>query len=386
MTDFDIVVSGGGIVGAATALACQLKGLRTLLIEKKPESRPTTKFGMDVRTVALSPRSIQWLDHLQLSGTFESQPISEMYVWEQRGTAKIHFDGQAIGQKILAWNVEHSSLAQTIRNRCEKQLTVWDDDKIVALDDEGPSITTVANGRISCKLLVIAEGANSSTRDLTGVSWMTKNIDQRAVATLVETSKEHQGIAYQRFALGILALLPMQKPHIRSVVWSIPNSKFEAISKDNDQDFMSRLEEECEKICGDIVAVDNRLSFPISESMASTFLPKHWIAIVGDTGHTVHPLAGQGVNIGLNDAQTLVDNLAPENMNQLRLHSYARRQQTSALFMQHCMSLFNLIWSQTHPVARWLRNEGVRIFNTTPILKHQAIREAMGFGPITHIQ
>ena len=242
---------------------------------------------------------------------------------------------------------------------------------------------------MSCNLLVVAEGANSGTRELAGTRWISQSLGQRAIVTVVETELTHNNTAWQRFGTGILAFLPLTSPRTHAVVWSVSNPMFEELESLDDDQFKARMTLASDRICGAVLEVDQRLSFPLNHGLAHTFLPQPWIFILGDAAHTIHPLAGQGMNLGIEDVRGLESVLRSSANTQAisptHLHVLAQRRRAKAIVMQQLMSLFDSTWRWKNPLSHWLRNLGVRTFSQVPAVKKQIIREAMGFGPMTKV-
>ena len=389
MTNVDIVISGGGVIGTALALACERLQYRTLLLDEPVVPHTIGRFGFDLRTVALSPQSLAWLDGLLSSEQLPRQRVERMHIWEHLGTSTIDFCSEEVGSESLAWILEHSTVATAVRNKCEKLLGNIETETITAVD-ETPKSITLTNGKVVfCKLLVIAEGANSRTRELVGARWDLQSLGQRAIVTVIETEHPHNNTAWQRFGNGVLAFLPLTKPNTHAIVWSVPNPLFAALESIDDDQFNERLTRESDQVCGKVLEVDQRLSFPLNHGLANTFLPRPWIFTLGDAAHTIHPLAGQGMNLGIEDVRSLESILRTSNIDQafspIQLQTLAQRRRAKAIIMQQLMSLFDNTWRWKDPLSHWLRNFGVRTFSRLSAIKKQVIREAMGFGPITKV-
>lgn len=389
MVEYEVIVSGGGIGGLATAIGLRQRDVSTLLITD-PITEPTQgNFGLDLRTLALSPVSANWLYELGLAQTTPCQRIESMRVWEARGATCIDFDATSVGTNALAWTYEHQSLVTELFTQCTKNLDVRTDSKISKIDDNQRSVTMNNRETIACKLLVIAEGAQSFSRKMLGVPWHRHDLKQRAIVTLARLVEGHKNIALQRFGNGVCALLPMKDADVVSVIWSVPEKCVQELVNLSDENFKIRLESQFASICGKFTAVDRRASFPLEQSLADQFLPREWIVLLGDSAHTLHPLAGQGVNLGLEDARQLIAVLKGgfnSALIQPLLRHYARRRRVRAQLLQRAMTFFDATWSWGSPTTRWVRNSGTRFFNNCEFLKEQVIREAMGIGPLAKIR
>ena len=390
MADVDIVVSGGGVVGTAFALACELLRYRTLLIDA-PSTRDTKgHLGFDLRTVALSPQSVSWLNARHGNVNLPKQGVNRMHIWEQLGTSTIDFCCAEVGTDALAWILEHSVVATTLRDAYDDKGGNIQCGTISTLEDSEKRLLLSNGTSITCNLLVIAEGPVSETRELLGTQWTSNDLRQHAITTVITTEGTHNETAWQRFGNGILAFLPLTEPRTHAVVWSVPNSQFRELQSLNENQFKERLTSESDRVCGNVLKVDQRLSFPLMHGLASTFQPRPWVFILGDSAHTIHPLAGQGMNLGLEDARALESVLQTSTPGQpvstMKLSALAERRRAKAIIMQQIMSLFDNTWRWNDPLSHWFRNFGVRVFTRLPALKKQVIREAMGIGPMTSIQ
>ncbi|MCY4142302.1 MAG: FAD-dependent monooxygenase [Gammaproteobacteria bacterium] len=383
--DFDVAVSGAGVVGMATALAFQLQGYRVLVIEASGPSSSIGKLGFDLRTLALTPSNSKWLTSLALPESVFNRGIERMHVWERDGTGYMSFDPRSVGSPVLGWIVEHHLLHEALRALVLERATLVENLRIVAIDGLQRTLKLSDSSEINCRLLCIAEGPNSQSRELAGASCHMDDLGQSAVVTVARMEEGHSGTAWQKFGDGVLALLPLSNEQFVSVIWSVSEKACRNLLAMEGIDFCNRLEEACERVCGKVLEVDERISFPLTQSIANTFNPQPWIALIGDSAHTIHPLAGQGINIGLEDARSLAATCSKVDIResrQLELSRFAHRRKLKALAMMQLMALFLQTWSWTTPTARWMRNVGVRVFNRTSPLKNQLMREAMGFGPL----
>ena len=387
MGSVDIVISGGGVIGTALALACEQLRYRTLLLDESSMQHTKGSLGFDLRTLALSPQTVSWLDALHGDVQLPRQRVDRMHIWEQIGTSTIDFCSEEVGSDALAWIFEHTTVAATLRTACEKNLENIESATITAIDKTQQRVTLTNGKTVSCELLVIAEGSNSRTRALFGTRWASQSLGQHAIVTVIETERAHNSTALQRFGSGILAFLPLTSPRTHAIVWSVPNPLYRKLMSLDDDEFKQQLTLESDCACGLVLEVDKRLSFPLNHGLAHTFQPRPWVLMLGDAAHTIHPLAGQGMNLGIEDARGLESVLRKSSETQLislvQLQTLAKRRRAKAIIMQQLMSMFDSTWRWNEPLSHWLRNFGVRTFSRVPAMKKQLIREAMGFGPMT---
>ena len=382
--DFDDVVSGAGLTGAATALAMHQKGFRVALIEASEPKNSKGKFGYDLRTLALSPANLNWLDSLDVDDSLPRYPVECMQVWERDGSGRVSFDANSLGVSNLATIHAHGPLVDACRTKVQRDVEAFNSTHIVAINNTRKSMELSNGQEINCKLLCIAEGPNSRTREIAGSKCETQVLDQSAVVTLARTSDGHRNTAWQKFGDGILAFLPFEDDLV-SVIWSLENARCQHLLSLDDGEFARLLTQTSERVCGEIVEVDVRKSFPLSQSLAVTFNPKPWITVIGDAAHTLHPLSGQGVNLGLEDARSLIKTIGNDvvpNFSSASLVRFAQKRRLKARMMIIAMVFFLNSWSWKRPDSRWIRNAGIRAFNKMDFFKHQVMREAVGLGAL----
>ncbi len=383
--DFDVAVSGAGAIGMATALAFHIQGYRVLVIEASGPSSSIGRLGFDLRTLALTPANANWLNSLGVSQHVFSKGIEHMQVWERDGGGYMSFDPQSVGAPVLGWIAEHHHLIEELRALVLERATLVENLQIVAIDKLQKTLKLSNEKEIKCRLLCISEGQDSQSRELAGASCHKDDLGQSAVVTVARIEQGHGGTAWQKFGDGVLALLPLSNEQFVSVIWSVSEETCKKLLGLDGNDFCNRLEEASERVCGKVLEVDERISFPLTQSIANTFNPQPWIALIGDSAHTIHPLAGQGINIGLEDARSLAATCSKVDLRQSRqieLSRFAHKRKLKAFAMMQMMAFFLHTWSWTTPTARWLRNVGVRAINRTEPLKNQLMREAMGLGPL----
>lgn len=393
MADFDAVVTGGGIVGAAAASTLAQNGKRVLLVDAQRPQVNRSDLDFDIRTVALSPRSLELLDDLMDLADLRRQPIHTMRVWEGEGTGAITFRDSEVGVDALAEVVETSPLVVGLWDAFGDGVEVAAPATIgtVALEQDHVRLavrTGDTTNAVTAQLLVVAEGTNSATRERLGVRSRHLNRRQQAIATIASMEHAHGGTAYQRFADTPLAFLPVAEPNTVSIIWSVAQESAQVLASLDDESFKQRLEIESEKVLGAVQAVDRRVAFPLGQSVVEDFNPSPRVLIIGDAARSVHPLAGQGVNLGLEDVRGIakVARRGPDDLGRAGLwRRFAARRKVRAQMMIGLMSGFGGVYAQSGPYARLLRNIGVRAVDSIAPLKSQLVREAMGFGPVASV-
>jgi ubiquinone biosynthesis UbiH/UbiF/VisC/COQ6 family hydroxylase len=310
---FEVVVVGGGPVGAAAALALSRQGFDVGLLERGGAPAPYDLNGYDLRVYALAPHSARFLDTLDAWPAIAERRISAysaMRVWERDPVRALRFDAADTGAAELGWIVEHNLIVDALwaglgavvrHERAQIQAVEW--------SDRG-AVLQLADGRsLRARLVVAADGADSQLRGLGGIDTVGWDYTQRALVCHVNTERPHRATAWQRFLpSGPLAFLPLADGRC-SIVWSAEAPLAQELLALNDAAFMARLGEASERALGAIAATTPRLSFPLRLLHAQDYV-RPGLVLVGDAAHTVHPLAGQGVNLGLADAERLALTLA----------------------------------------------------------------------------
>lgn len=308
----DIAVVGGGMVGAAAALALARAGFATALLEARAPKSWQASDEVDLRVVGLAPSSIELLDGLGVwtsIRTARSGPYAHMHVWDAESGASLHFDAADEGRDLLGHIVENNLVQWTlwqaldaagVRRLCPAEVR--------GIDAREDRITLeLADGEtLAARLVVAADGAASPLRELAGIATHGHDYAQRAVVAHVATERPHEQTAWQRFLpSGPLALLPLADGR-SSVVWSLPEDEAQRVLQLSDADFMHELGVASDFRLGRITATTKRAAFPLKLQLADTYQAER-LVLLGDAAHAVHPLAGQGVNLGLRDVIELRD-------------------------------------------------------------------------------
>jgi len=384
----DVAVVGAGIVGLGAALALAQGGLRVALLERVAPQRVRSALGFDPRTVALAPPAVALLKRLGVWDEADAAPIDHMKVWEEEGTAALHFgDGET-----LAHVVENSALVERMWNaaaeqcaevRCPFRVTDYTElAESAVLASEGADTPCVV-----ARLVLAADGAAGGIGELVGARMRRSRPLQHAIVSVVHCRREHEGVALQRFGAdgSVLALLPLADPCHRALIWSLPTFRQQAAMAWNDNAFCRALNDETEAEA-DVCSVGPRFAFPLRQGLASDINPSQRLLVLGDAARTLHPMAGQGVNIGLEDVRALLaglpaGDLAPPGA--WRRFAADRRARSKLMLGLHSALLG--AYGANAPLARAVRNMGVRFLNGNSTIKAQLVREAMGVGALTTI-
>ena len=254
----------------------------------------------------------------------------------------------------------------------------------IALADNG-AVVTLKDGRsLNTKLLVGADGADSAVRHAAGIETQSLNLHQKGIVATVTTEKPHEATARQRFlATGPLAFLPLDEPHTCSIVWSADTARADQLFVLDDDAFINELRNAFGDSLGAIQTVSARAAFPLALSHAKAYTAPH-LALVGDAAHTVHPLAGQGVNLGFLDAATLAEVLldAAAKQKNIGMHGVLRRYERwrkgDNLAMVSLTGGFRYLFSNDLPVVSQLRNWGLSLTDAATPVKNFIMRRASG--------
>ena len=399
--NYDVIIVGAGMVGSA--LACALGGseLSVAVIEARPlnDQWPASEEGVagfDARVSALTVASQNCLQQWGVWPALAEQRISpyrKMHVWDAEGTASIDFAAADINQPVLGHIVENrlTSIALLRRMAQYTNIQSFAPATLASLQPQANSgyHLVLDDGReLTAALVVAADGAHSKIRSLADFPMREWDYGHHAIVTTVKTELPHGEMARQRFlAEGPLAFLPLAgagtDQHYCSVVWSAIPSYAENLMALDEQAFNNSLARAFEHQLGNILASSRRFSFPLRQRHAVDYI-KPGLALVGDAAHTIHPLAGQGVNLGLMDVQVLSEELLRAQQRQISpgdlsvLSRYQRRRKAANLTTMAAMEGFKRLFEQPALPIRWARNTGMRWLDKAPPLKHRLMRQAMG--------
>jgi len=389
---YDLIIAGAGMVGATLANALTDSGLNIAIIETHEPQTNWPRDSVDLRVSAITLASQQIFEHLKVWPWMQDRgvsPFRNMFVWDgsrdETGSGEIHFDSADVGAAHLGHIIENRVIQTALIHRLKDfhNIELLCPAHITRLQQHSDHITVrLDNGHeLSARLLVGADGGRSSVRQLAGIETRGWSYQQEAVVTVVETEKSHRQTAWQHFiATGPLAFLPLADGR-SSIVWSTTPEQAQQLLTCDDASFRQQLGAAFDFQLGTIIANEKRASFPLQRQHANHYIGQR-IALIGDAAHTIHPLAGQGVNLGLLDAATLAEIILAGNKNsigsQRELRRYERWRKGDNLLTMSIMDGFKKLFSNNNESLRWLRHNGLNLANNLPPLKQQLIAHAMG--------
>ena len=395
---YDLIVVGAGMVGSALACALADSGLRLALLDAQPLQplpEPASGSGYDPRVSALSAASEQILRALgawQLIPAARRCAYRHMCVWDAEGTGEVQFDAHALSEPRLGhivenWQVQNALLS--VLQSSSIELLGASRVRGLVREEDGWRLNLEDGRQLQAPLVLGADGARSQLRELAGFAMREWDYLHHAVVTTVELSEPHQDTAWQRFLpSGPLAFLPLPSrdgKHYCSIVWSLLPEAAEQVMALDDKAFCTALGEALECRLGPVLAADRRVCIPLRQRHAKRYVMPG-LALLGDAAHSIHPLAGQGVNLGFLDAAQLAEVLLAarergENIADLAvLERYERARMGNNLAVMAAMEGFERLFHADALPLRWLRNTGMQLFEHAPRLKAGVMRQAMGLG------
>lgn len=379
--DFDVIILGGGLVGATLALALHRQGKKILIIEKKPPQTDLLSLSQswDARIYAISPTNQQFLNSLSVWPEERVQKVRHMEVYGDSNGC-ISFDASSVNVPCLNSMVENRYLLAKLWLALEEEgVAIVSSCTQSVITDVWSAKITLENGQTYCSQLVVgADGANSWLREQVGIEVTASPYQQQGIVANFNTEKPHNGCAYQWFrGSDILAYLPLPQQQI-SIVWS--TSDLESLTKLDKESFAREVALAGNQKLGELTLTTPVFNFDLIMRQPKKIISQR-IALIGDAAHTIHPLAGQGVNLGFADVQCLSNLLtnASDSGTWSILKQYQRSRLLAVRLMQYsCDGLFKLFANDYFPAIGWVRNQGLNLVNYSGLIKKRMIWEAMG--------
>ena len=389
---YDIIIVGAGMVGATLACALADSTLKIAVIEAHQSDFNWQEGSHDIRVSALTHASQHIFENLGVWSSMQQDGIAayhKMHVWDASGQGQIHFNSVDVGQANLGHIIEN----RVIQKAVQTKLSDFDNIDLLMpiqlqslqINDEGVEVITQEGQVLSAKLIVGADGANSWVRKQADIGLHTWAYQQVAVVCNVKTSESHQDTCWQQFMPeGPLAFLPLFDGQ-SSIVWSTTEEKSQALLNMDDSAFNQELQMIFGSALGRIELSSERGAFPLRLRHAKHYVQDH-LALIGDAAHTVHPLAGQGVNLGLLDAVVLAEEILKAHNKHRAIGSlstlrrYERRRKGDNMAMLAAMDGFKHLFSNNIVPLKLLRNFGLNSVDQVKPLKNMMIKRAMGLS------
>lgn len=385
---FDVVVVGGGVVGSACALALAGLGLDVALIEGV-ESPSWQAQRPDLRVYAFAADNVTLLEGLGVWNSIRNaraHPYRRMRVWDAAGGGELTFDADALGRRELGWIVEHGLLVDRlwaalpgagVHLHCPARV------EAAAQDADGVRLQLDDGTRLDARLAIAADGAESTLRGLVGLQVDRHDYEQRGVVAYVTTARAHEDTAWQRFLPGgPLALLPCANGS-SSIVWSLPQAEAGRVLTLEDDLFNAELTRAFDARLGDVRVLSKRAGFPLRRQLAREYVAGR-VLLLGDAAHVVHPLAGQGVNLGLRDVAALRDCIRAAQAGRSdyaapqRLARWARMRKSENAIAAYAFDGINRFFSNDALPATLLRGPLLGVAGRLPALANLLWRRAAG--------
>ncbi|WP_027600321.1 MULTISPECIES: 2-octaprenyl-3-methyl-6-methoxy-1,4-benzoquinol hydroxylase [Pseudomonas] len=397
LTHADLVIVGAGMVGSALALALADSGLSVVLLDRGPLTPGAVESDLpfEPRVSALSLASQRILQRL---GAWDGilarrvSPYQAMHVWDGSGTGAVHFDAASVHAEVLGHIVENRVVQDALlESLAEANVLLLPEARLELLRRSGDQwlVQLAGDRQIRAPLVVAADGATSAVRRLAGLETREWDYLHHAIVTSVRCAESHQRTAWQRFTDdGPLAFLPLDRggdTRWCSIVWSCTPKQGERLMALDDAAFCQALGEAFEQRLGKVECSDTRLCIPLRQRHAKRYV-EPGLALIGDAAHVIHPLAGQGVNLGFLDAAVLAEELRHaqargESIAEQRvLERYERRRMPHNLAMMAAMEGFQRLFQDDRLPLRWLRNAALKQVDRHFEAKALFVRRALGLS------
>ena len=390
MQKFDqpVAVVGGGVIGLSCAICLAQRNIKVQLCAKQPEALDLDTQHYDARTYALSQASVALLEVAQVMPLITRYSNFEaLEVWDTGG-GRIHFDASDIGAARLGVIVEHKYLINALWQRVKQLSSIQHDSMQISsthISKDGVLEAKLKGGGDEYRqfsLIIGADGVQSQIRQLMNVQWSVRDYRQTAFAYIVQTTENHRLTGWQRFSSnGVMAFLPLADK-VCAIVWSCPDALAHQIAELNTEELMSRTSEEMEGHFGKLSVLSEVCSFQLRGGYVDRYVAPGML-LIGDAAHNIHPLAGQGANLGfadLNVLLNLLDDSRSMKLNYPLLRRYERMVKGDNQRMK--VGLESLLWmfSNHSPLLAYARARGMRLVNQMPTLKNFFLRRAGSVG------
>lgn len=401
MQKFDLLIVGGGMVGLTLALAVRKQSQLTVAVIDNSAITPLEQTP-EVRVSAINAASEQLLKNLGIWPLIQQQrlqPYQHMHIWDKAGYGKLDFDccdidASAENNQHLGHIIENKVVRNALWEKAQQDdgISFFTDNKLASLgigDSEVfASFTADENSQtpmpITAKLVVGADGANSWVRKQMDMSMTFRDYDHHAIVATLTCSQNHQNTAWQVFLpTGPLAFLPLFEPNLCSIVFSTSPDEAKRLVALSPEEFAKELTAETDGKLGKLCLESERFTYPLTMRLVHDVV-KDRVVLIGDAAHTIHPLAGQGVNLGLLDAAALAQTLTKNCQNGITcdeksLKAFARWRKTQATEMVLAMEAIKQVFTPQHHLPKFIRGIGMSLLNHFTPAKKLLIKQALGY-------
>ena len=389
MTHYDIIIIGGGLVGLSIGTALASHDISVAIIDKQPLEHIKSQQA-DGRASAIAAGSKAILARFGLWEDIEPSagPINEIRITDGNCPLFLHFDHQQVGDQPLGYMVENQQLLTALIAKAETlpSLQIYSGVTIAHTERGAHHATvTLQDGKaLQAPLLIAADGKFSRAREEAGLSTINWSYKQTAIVCTIGHERHHQGIAQERFLpAGPFAILPLKDGYHSSLVWTEKSSLAPLYMAMNDADFLHHLGQRFGEYLGKLTVTSKRFSYPLSVSYAPVMHAAR-LVLVGDAAHAIHPIAGQGFNLGLRDVEALADTLLEYHQlgidlgSDVVLEHYQKRRRTDNMAMLAITDSLTHFFSNDIAPIRHARRIGLAVVNKLPKLQAFFMKYAMG--------
>jgi 2-octaprenyl-6-methoxyphenol hydroxylase len=385
----DVTIIGGGLMGMVMACSLAQNNVSVIVIEAEELAKINARES-DGRTSAISSGSAKifdsigiWQDLLKHSGE-----ILDIRVSDGDSPLFLHYDHALVGDEPMGHIIENHIIRKALFERASKlkTLEILDSCRYVSIErNTNNAITTLENGdKITSALIIAADGRNSRVRSEASIHATQWSYNQSGIVCTVKHEKHHHGVAVEKFLpAGPFAILPMCGGHHSSLVWTEKTNTTPLFMKMSDAEFLEQLQLRFGDFLGKLEVVGNRFSYPLSLSLARQYSETR-LALIGDAAHAMHPIAGQGFNLGIRDVPPLTQfiieakNLGLDIGSSSVLEKYSKARKFDNISMLAITDLLTRLFSNDIPPIKYARRIGLATVNKLPILKKFFIKHAMG--------
>jgi len=381
MEKFGVVIVGGGLIGQSLALALSNFKLEVGLVDLN-YGKPVLSESYDNRVSAIVPSTVNFLKAIGIWGNIRrKRSYQSTRVWDQNSNGKLNFSSK---NDDLGFIIENNQIIHALHEAiecCSNIKVINSEVKSIVDEKTHYQINLDSSASLNTDLLIGADGFNSSIRKFASISSKDRDYEQHAFVFNIETQEKLDNAIWQRFnSDSISAVLPLDD-HIASIVWSVKNDLKDELDVMDQELFLKSFSRSVEHAFGKLKIVSKINSFPLYEMKANEYIKPN-LVLIGDAAHRIHPLAGQGANIGFMDIMELINVLEDSNFTNLgnirSLKKYERRRKFENEMMSNAMTGLDGVFKNTSEFARTLRGLGMNLIDSSDSLKSKILERASG--------